>query len=113
MLHMKVPPTFQPANVMAHTLPDRSLRVHVRGELDAACVDLLRYPLEHLMIANSRVEIDMKDVSFLDSSGIRVLIVAQKNGAAVGTSVRVVNPSPIVTRVLSVTGLLERFVETG
>lgn len=115
MLESKAPPlgVDHPANVMAHTLEDRSLRVLVRGEIDAASVDLLRYPLEHLMISDSCVEIDMNEVSFLDSSGIRVLVAALKNGDALGTTVRVVNPSPVVSRVLAVTGLLERFVETG
>jgi anti-anti-sigma factor len=48
-------------------------------------------------------------VTFLDSSGIRALLVARQHALACGTRLVLRRPSPPVQRVLELTRLTERF----
>jgi len=56
------------------------------------------------------VAVDMSDVSFIDSSGLRVLIAGYKAANGAGGALTVQAPSDPVTRLLEITGQLERFV---
>jgi anti-sigma B factor antagonist len=47
----------------------------------------------------------MADVSFMDSTGITALVVAFKQCETTGVELRILTPSPSVTRVLEITGL--------
>ena len=51
------------------------------------------------------VLIDFAGVTFCDSSGLRVVIMASKRHAAQGRSVRVAHAQPRVARVFEITGL--------
>jgi anti-sigma B factor antagonist len=53
-----------------------------------------------------RVELDCKGVTFLDSAGVRALIVTRNAAAQMGIDVVLVQPSPPVTRVIEMTGLV-------
>lgn len=57
--------------------------------------------------APQRLVVDLGDVRYLDSSGIRVLILAARTLAEAGGTLTVVNPQPIVRRVLDVTGVAD------
>jgi anti-anti-sigma factor len=52
----------------------------------------------------------MAEVSFMDSSGLRVLIAGYKAAEQAGGALGVRNPSDVVTRLLEITGQLDRFV---
>jgi len=52
-----------------------------------------------------RVILDLADVTYFDSSSIRALVGARERLLADGVSVEVDRPSPIVARVLEITGL--------
>lgn len=85
--------------------------VGVTGEVDAASADTLRNAIIEVIDGGSRrVTIDMRDVSFMDSSGLRVLIAGFKAAEASGGTLSVRNPSDVVTRLLEITGQLDRFV---
>jgi anti-sigma B factor antagonist len=51
------------------------------------------------------VTIDLRDVGFIDSSGLRALVVAHKALQDQGGSLVVANPSASTARLLEVTGL--------
>ncbi|MEO6629842.1 MAG: STAS domain-containing protein [Aquihabitans sp.] len=57
--------------------------------------------------ANAALKIDATDVTFIDSSGLRVLIEARTRQVEGGGHFMVINPSPAVTRLLELTGLSE------
>jgi len=53
--------------------------------------------------------VDMTDLSFIDSSGLGVLIAAQNRARELGDSVVLVQPPPLVRRLLAGTQLQHRF----
>jgi anti-anti-sigma factor len=78
--------------------------VTVRGELDLATADRLWVELEPLLVPRSLVVLDGSGISFLDSSGLRVLLQAGKRAATDGAIFRLVAPQPAVQRVLELAG---------
>lgn len=76
------------------------------GELDLVTAEPFRREVRAALAEEpALLEIDLTDVSFLDSSGIAVLasaLRAQRERAAV---MHVVNPQPIVRRALELVGL--------
>jgi anti-sigma B factor antagonist len=82
----------------------------LRGEVDVSTVSELRAAIARALDAHPCVEVDMAEVSFLDSSGITALISGYKRADGLGGGFRVTRPSSQVQRVLSLVGQLERFV---
>ena len=59
------------------------------------------------------VMVDMSDVTFMDSSGLRVLVEAQQRAESGGPSLVLRSPSRQITRLLDLAGLTENFqIET-
>lgn len=82
--------------------PDGSLRLS--GEFDMSSVDTFRLAVETLADPDREVVLDMTELTFIDSSGIRaILTMAQEIGAANGVVLR--NPQPNVRRVLDLIGI--------
>jgi anti-anti-sigma factor len=78
--------------------------VMLRGELDFATAPIADASLAPLLDARpARIVFDLTDVTFLDSSGIAVLV---RSTYQVGT-VAIRNPSTVVRRVIECTGLEE------
>ena len=49
-------------------------RISIDGELDAARIESLRKTLDELAASNSDLTIDMKNCTFLDSSGVGAIV---------------------------------------
>ena len=78
----------------------------IAGELDLASVDTVRTAIAPILASAPKAVIfDLQDLSFMDSSGISLLVQVSNEVE----SVKLINPSPIVRRVLEATGLLEVF----
>jgi anti-anti-sigma factor len=76
------------------------------GELDLATSDAFRRDLRAALAGEpERLVVDLADVSFLDSSGIAVLVSAFKAQRERQAQLEVVNPQPIVQRALELVGL--------
>jgi len=86
-----------------HTEPDF---VVVCGEIDASNADTFQAALLKAATPDAPLEVDMADVSFIDSSGIRALHAAQRSGC----DLVVVNPSRQVMLLLDLTSLSDYFV---
>ncbi len=93
--------------------PD-GVTVSAHGEVDlhnaAELTDVL------LAAAETRpdeLRVDLGDVPFMDSMGVSALIVAYEHASAAGARFRVVGASPVVHRILSITGLLDLFGMPG
>ncbi len=83
--------------------PGRTV-VTVHGELDLATADRLWTELEPLLGPRAVVVLDGSRITFLDSSGLRVLLQAGKRAGADGAAFRLVAPQPAVQRVLQLAG---------
>lgn len=81
----------------------------VAGEIDASTAPTLDDALRILPVGNGTVVVDVSDVTFIDSSGLRVLISVATRAEEAGRSVILEQPSPTVTRLLEITGLTEMF----
>jgi anti-anti-sigma factor len=80
--------------------------VVLSGELDSSNAESLQGRMAAIPSQSTgRLIFDVSDLRFMDSAGIAVLIGAAANASSV--SIR--NPSPIIRRVLEVTGLSSVF----
>lgn len=77
--------------------------VHLDGEIDLATSAWLKGVLAEVD-PGKPLTLDMASVSFMDSSGIRVLLAISSD-----RDLTLVNPSERVHAVLEMSGLLERF----
>lgn len=80
--------------------------VTLTGEVDLAVAGAVRTCLRELMVAGaSHVLVDLREVTFMDSMGLGVLVAARKQARVFRGSFGLVAPSPPVARVLSLTSL--------
>ena len=87
--------------------------VVVRGDIDIAGGPILDAALNALAPTGS-VVIDLGEVSFVDSSGLRSLLTAGRNARARDAAVVLRNVQPEVVRLLEITGTAEQFtIEAG
>ena len=82
----------------------------VAGEIDAVSVQQLADAFANLpAVIDGPIDVDLAGVTFIDSSGLRVLLgLADRVEAAGGTTV-IRNPSKQVLRLLAITQLESRF----
>jgi anti-sigma B factor antagonist len=80
--------------------------VHVGGEVDTYTSPELRGALTELVRdGHTDLVLDLSAVSFLDSSGLAVLISAAKSCRTHGGSLRIAAATPNTLRLLEITGL--------
>lgn len=89
--------------------------VKPRGEVDMNTSSLL---CDAVQTAIGRpgmtwIDIDLGEVSFLDSTGIAVLVALHNAASSKGISMRVLRPHPIVRTLLEVVGLLDLLIAGG
>ena len=78
------------------------------GELDVAGIDPLNEATRHLP-ANGHVTIDLSELAFMDSSGIRVLMSLDLRSRTERWTLALRAPQPQVLRVLTLCGFEDRF----
>jgi anti-sigma B factor antagonist len=85
--------------------------IRVSGELDLASSPALEEELER--VANSDVAlviVDLRDLEFMDSTGLSVLVRAHQRAGQGSQRFGLVNGSQQVQRLLSLTGVADRLV---
>jgi anti-sigma B factor antagonist len=82
-------------------------RVTLTGKLDIAGADKLDLPLAAIAGERQSVVVDMGAVDFIASIGIRHLVMAAKAIARGNGRFVLLNPTPMVTDVLTTSGLLQ------
>lgn len=88
--------------------------VRAVGELDASTAALLRAAVDDgFNDGASSVVLDLEGVSFIDSSGLSVLIHAYKEAKDRDGELTLRAPSAAVVRLLDMTGQTERFLTPG
>ena len=83
------------------------------GEIDAHTAPVLEGAVITLPSGTAAVSLDVRDVSFIDSSGLRVLIGLAERAGEAGRTLRVDHPSPAVARLVEITGLGDMFGLAG
>jgi anti-sigma B factor antagonist len=79
------------------------------GELDLAAASSLDEELGQALQSGSQViVIDLKDLEFIDSTGLSVLVRAHQRAQETGLQLGLINPGAQVERLLSLTGLAQR-----
>ena len=74
------------------------------GQIDAHTSQALDDALS-AVAADAEVDLDLAEVSFIDSSGLRVIVRIHKRQLEHGGGLTIVAPSEAVTRLLDITGL--------
>ncbi len=91
------------------TISQTSGGLVVSGEIDSSTADMLTGFLIPTPGDSGELAVDMAEVAFIDSSGLRVLIQAHQQAEQSQRRLVIINPSPIVSRLFDVSGLNELF----
>lgn len=84
--------------------------IRVSGEVDIQTSPILDDHLQRVLAeGHDSLVIDLSEVTFLDSTGLSVLINALKRCQGAGGRMRLESPRPHVRRVFEVTGLSDVF----
>jgi anti-sigma B factor antagonist len=85
--------------------------VRAHGEVDVSTAPALRAELMSIAEDSPKVVVDLSDVTFLDSTGLGVLIAAMKRfrDSSTGGHLHLVVTRPHIQKVLEVTGLTSIF----
>lgn len=87
---------------------DGTRRLVMRGELDVATAHAVGERLTSLMGEHRRIDLDLSELSFIDSTGLGVLVRATEAADQDGADLTIGALSEAVLRVVELTGLAER-----
>lgn len=85
--------------------------VHLTGEVDLATNEMLKTVLRRETARSTpprQIRVDLSRVTFLDASGLGVLLRAQKDARARGIDLAACHPQGLVRRIIDLTGLAGR-----
>lgn len=91
------------SDLLSLTADERGLVL--AGEIDALTAPLLGEMLSPLPGDDGDVRLDLRDVEFIDSSGLRVIIEAHQRATDAGRRLVLAAPSRSVRRLLEISGL--------
>lgn len=98
------PPIF---SIELTTGAEGSVTAVVSGEVDAATADQLQNALTDAIPTASAIDVDLGAVNFMDSSGLRAMVVAMNSAEEAGVALRITATTPAVDRLLEITGLTQ------
>jgi anti-sigma B factor antagonist len=88
------------------THTDKQTTINVIGEVDVSNADLMRGALDEAFGSNAEVvRVDLSSASYIDSTGIGVLVGAAHRAGEAGVAFEVANPQRNVERVLALLGV--------
>ena len=82
---------------------------HLRGDLDLSSASALRADVEEALGSSPNTVLDLEEIEFMDSTGLRTFALLQESARTREVRFRLAKPSPAVLRVLDVSGLIEHF----
>jgi anti-sigma B factor antagonist len=89
---------------------DSALVVKLRGDLDLGSCDALRARLDGAELdGKPAIVVDLRDLAFLDSSGLRELIVASRSAASNARRFALIAGRDEIHRVFTISGTADRF----
>jgi anti-sigma B factor antagonist len=104
----------QPPQFALTVQPDRDrVRVVATGEIDLVTAPVLEAQLKDLWAAGwTDVTADLSGVTFLDSTGVHVLVTARSNAMEQGAAFSVMNGNRAVSEVLRICGVEDLLAPT-
>ena len=84
---------------------ERTVKIAIIGEIDIFNITSIREKLTQLTDGYSVVEIDLKDLKFIDSTGLSMLIGLVRDLKGKNGNVVLISPKPQVMKLLETTGL--------
>lgn len=78
----------------------------LRGELDLSTVSVVEDELVVAQESHQLVVMDLRNLSFMDSTGLRVIVMAEQRARALSRRLVIVQGPPQVQRVLELTGVI-------
>jgi anti-anti-sigma factor len=91
--------------VSEEQLSDGTRRLALKGELDMVSAPEVSARLEELARDGSAVRLDLSELSFMDSTGVRVIYTASRALQENGGRLEIVKPQGEPWRALEITGL--------
>lgn len=91
---------------------DRSggtLTAYLVGELDPSTVDSIRDQITSELASVRRLVLNLAEVTFCDSSGLRLFLVLHHLAVETGAILTLQDPTPTMRRLLKVAGLIDAF----
>ncbi len=89
------------------TITDNTANIALTGRLDTLTSSDLEAELETVLDAVQFIVFDFKDLDYISSAGLRVLLTAQKALARKDGHVTITNCSPDVKEVFTITGFAD------
>jgi anti-anti-sigma factor len=86
---------------------ERETVLILRGEFDLTGLDAFRDAVAHIS-PRHRMVVDLRELRFLDSSGLGALVVLAERARSEGWSLVLSDPQPPVAMVLRISGLSQR-----
>ena len=83
------------------------LQLTLCGELDFACSDMLTRMIEEEDVALREVLLDVTDLDFIDTSGVRALAAVRSRNETQGRVVAMTSPTPLVRKVMTLMGRVD------
>lgn len=88
---------------------DDRIVIALKGELDLDGADRVTEELERAEASDAaQIVLDLSQLTFMDSSGVRLIVCANLRSRADGDRLRLIRGSPRVQRVFELTGVLDR-----
>ena len=88
---------------------EQATTVQVAGRLDATTAPVLENTISKEIESTQNLILDLKDLTYISSAGLRVLLSAQKKMQKIG-SMTVKNVCPQVMEILEITGFADILV---
>ena len=82
-----------------------TLVVHLDGELDFATAPGLSETLDSVRGSRDRVILDVTDLRFIDSTGLRLVVVEHEHSSMDGFEFVIAGPNATILRTLRISGL--------
>jgi len=102
--------SLQPGEARYDLATDGSARIEAQGEIDVATAPELRDALYRLIDRGEKdICVDMKGVTFIDSSGLGALVASLKRARQGDADITITNLAGASRKVFEITGLLEVF----
>ena len=100
-----------PLTCIRLTGPDGTSRLKLVGELDLVTAEYAHRAFDRAQAESPTLVCDLRDVSFVDLSGLRVLLDASEHATLTGGRLTIAHCPAIVPRMLELLGI-ERALET-
>ena len=97
--------------VLNHKIEDKAILIYLNGRLDIHFSEKIEKSIIELISSNpdKNIVIDLKDVSYVSSSGLRLLVAIKKKLSDMMKKLHISNANPHIKTVFTVAGLEKDF----